>query len=74
MKGGQPGSTVTPQCNGGHVPEPMVTFSEGEVAQILWALAESLEMAEHLDALSTLVLIEDTFAMVRARFDQRGRE
>jgi hypothetical protein len=52
----------------------MISFSEDKVAQILWALAESLEMADQLDALSTLVLIEDTFAVVRARFDQRGQE
>lgn len=54
--------------------EPTITFSEDQVAQILWALAESLEMAEHLDALATLLLIEETFTMVRARFDQRGQE
>lgn len=56
------------------MPEAPITFSEDEVAQILWALAESLEMAEHLDALATLLLIEETFTMVRARFDKRGQE
>ena len=56
------------------MPEGQLRFSEDEVAQILWALAESLEMADQLDALSTLVLVRETFAMVRRRFDQRGEE
>lgn len=56
------------------MPEAPITFSEDEVTQILWALAESLEMAEHLDALATLLLIEETFTTVRARFDKRGQE
>jgi hypothetical protein len=37
------------------VPEVRICFTEDEVAQILWSLAEAIEMAERLDALSPLV-------------------
>ena len=50
----------------------ILSFGEEEVAQILWVLAESLEMADHIDALSTRALIEDVYGMVRRRFHERG--
>ncbi|MFN8050587.1 MAG: hypothetical protein U0Q22_04060 [Acidimicrobiales bacterium] len=48
-----------------------ITFSEEEVAQILWVLTDATELAEGTDALSTLALVEDTLRMVRDRFDRR---
>lgn len=54
------------------MPEVRICFNEDEVAQILWSLAEAIEMAERLDALSTSVQIEESFAVARRRFDRRG--
>lgn len=53
------------------MPPIEVRFFEDEVAQILWVLTEASELAERLDALSSLVLIEETLVMVRHRFDRR---
>lgn len=49
-----------------------ITFTESEVAQILWVLVEAADLAERQDVLSSLALIEDTLQMVRDRFDRRG--
>ena len=47
-------------------------FSESEVAEILWVLTEAADHAASTNALSALVMIEQTLRMVRERFDQRG--
>ena len=49
-----------------------ITFSEAEVAQILWVLTEAAEHAANTSAFSALVLLEETLRMVRGRFDDRG--
>ena len=51
-----------------------IRFTEREVAQILWALAESADFAAAADALSNLALIEETYRMVRDHFDRRQPE
>ena len=51
-----------------------IRFTEREVAQILWALTESADFAAAADALSHLALVEDTYRMVRERFDRRQPE
>ncbi|HEX7277381.1 MAG TPA: hypothetical protein VF244_08415 [Acidimicrobiales bacterium] len=48
-----------------------IRFTEREVAQVLTALDLSAELALAADALSTLAFIEDTFHMIRDRFDRR---
>jgi len=53
------------------VSEEDICFSEGEVAQVLWVLTDAAEHAAEVRALSTLVLMEETLQMVRARFDER---
>ncbi|MGH9225754.1 MAG: hypothetical protein ACRD2W_18650 [Acidimicrobiales bacterium] len=49
-----------------------ICFTEQEVAQILWGLAEASDLATASDALSNLALIEETLRMVRDRFDRRN--
>lgn len=48
-----------------------IRFSEREVAQILWALTEASDLATTAGALSTLAFIEETYRLVRDRFDRR---
>ncbi len=52
--------------------EPEISFTESEVAQILWVLTDAAEHAADTDSYSALVLIEQTLRMVRERFDDRG--
>lgn len=47
-----------------------IAFSEVEVARILWVLTEATELAEQVDALSTLAHIEEILKLVRDRFDR----
>jgi hypothetical protein len=56
------------------VPEDGLRFSETEVAQILWALYDSAELAGQFDALPTRAMVEDVFLMVLSRFQERGGE
>ncbi len=48
-----------------------IVFTESEIARILWVLSEATELAEGVDALSTLALIEETLRMVLDRYDRR---
>jgi len=56
------------------VVEIEIRFTEREVAQILWVLTESADLAGAADALSTLALIEEAYRLVRDRFDRRQPE
>ncbi len=47
-----------------------IAFSEVEVARILWVLTEATELAEQVDALSTLAHVEEILKLVRDRFDR----
>ncbi len=49
-------------------------FTEDEVAGILWALFEAADLAEQMDALSAMALIEEWYGLLRRRFDERGEE
>jgi hypothetical protein len=51
-----------------------ITFTEREVAQILWVLSEAADLASSAQALSDLALLEETLRMVRERFDRRRPE
>ena len=49
-------------------------FPEDEVAGVLWALAEAIDLANQVDALSTMALIEEWYLVVRRQYDERGEE
>ncbi|MEA2901609.1 MAG: hypothetical protein QOH36_1496 [Actinomycetota bacterium] len=51
-----------------------IRFTEREVAQILWVLNDAAALADSVDALSILALLEETMRMVRDRFDRRQPE
>ena len=48
-----------------------ITFTESEVAEIIWVLLDSADLAERNDALASLAMLEDALRLVRHRFDQR---
>ena len=50
-----------------------IAFSEVEVARILWVLTEATELAEQVDALSTLAHVEEILKLVRDRFVRMER-
>ena len=66
-----PSSSLSTPARATDVSEEDICFSEGEVAQVLWVLTDAAEHAAEVRALSTLVLMEETLQMVRARFDER---
>ena len=51
-----------------------VCFTENETAGILWVLRAAADLADQADLLSSLALFEQTYDVVRGRYDDRGRE
>jgi hypothetical protein len=49
-------------------------FSDGETFEILWSLLEAIDLAEQVEALSTMAMLDGTYRTVRGRFDETREE